>query len=257
MPTSTIDVVTPHGVCPTQIFTPDGAGSWPAVIVCADAFGVRPSLIELAARIARGGYLVALPELFFRVGSAAKLLPSGARTDGKSLFGLFADPGLRAKFMKEYYAPTVAYDHLRDTIGPLLDALKTRADVRTRVGTTGYCMGGNVALRIATLFGDRIAATASFHGGSLATKEPDSPHLRLGSVRSRVYIAGASDDASFTDESKATLTKALVDARVDHKVETYPARHGFAIADNPAYDQVVCERHFAALDAFFAASLRR
>ena len=45
------------------------------------------------------------------------------------------------------------------------------------VGTLGYCMGGGYALLAAGTFPDRVAAAASFHGGSLATDRPDSPHL--------------------------------------------------------------------------------
>jgi carboxymethylenebutenolidase len=117
-------------------------------------------------------------------------------------------------------------------------------------------MGGNISLRLATLFGDRIAAAASFHGGFLVTSQPDSPHLRLGSVKAHVYVAGAIEDESFTDDAKATLIAALEAAHVTHTVETYPARHGFAVRDNPSFDVAAAERHYAALESLFATTLR-
>jgi carboxymethylenebutenolidase len=60
------------------------------------------------------------------------------------------------------------------------------------IGTTGYCMGGLMSLAAAGHFGDRIVA-ASYHGGRLATDAQDSPHRLAHKIRSRVYIAGASD----------------------------------------------------------------
>jgi carboxymethylenebutenolidase len=128
--------------------------------------------------------------------------------------------------------------------------------VTGKVGTTGYCMGGNISLRIATIFGDRIAATASFHGGGLVTPAPDSPHLRAAAVKSRVYVAGAIEDESFTDEARRTLEAAFTGAGVEHTIEVYPGRHGFAVTDNPTHDAACEARHFAALGALYAATLR-
>jgi carboxymethylenebutenolidase len=250
MPTTTLEISTAHGPFKTQIFTPDGAGPWPVVLVFIDAFGVRPSMAELSARIAKGGYLVALPDLFYRVGSPYDVLAPGLPHEPKSFDTVWGDSERRNVFMSKYLGPAMAYDHLRDTVGPLLDTLAKRPDVRGGgVGTTGYCMGGNISLRVATLFGDRIAAAASFHGGNLVTPAPDSLHTRVDRIKARVYIAGAIEDGSFTDEAKATLTHALEAAHVKHTVETYPARHGFAVSDNPAFDASAAERHYAALTA--------
>ena len=255
MPASTIDIATPAGNCQTQIFSPDGTGPWPAVILCFDAGGQRPAMSEIALRIAKLGYLVALPDLYHRVGSIFDMLPPGAPRDNTGMLSVFADPERRATWTTRYLAPTVDYDHLRTDVGALLDHLAQRRDVRGGVGTTGYCMGGNISLRLATIFGDRIAATASFHGGWLAGPAPDSPHLRAQAIRSRVYVAGAIDDASFTDGMNQQLSAALRAAHVEHTVETYPARHGFAVTDNPTFDAAAAERHYAALEALFAATL--
>ncbi len=256
MPTSTIDLVTPHGTCPTQLFTPEGAGPWPAVIVCIDAFGVRSAFAELSARIARSGYVVALPDLYYRVGSPFSLKPDAPKDDARALFAIFGDDKLRTEFMTRFMGPTVAYDHLKDTVGPLLDALKKHPSVKGGIGTTGYCMGGNISLRLATIFGDRIAASASFHGGFLATPQPDSVDKRLGSVKAQIYVAGAIEDESFNDDAKAQLVAALEAAHVKNTVETYPAHHGFAVRDNPAFDVAAAERHYAALESLFASTLR-
>jgi carboxymethylenebutenolidase len=48
---------------------------------------------------------------------------------------------------------------------------------------------------------------------------------------------------------------ALTDAGLVHLVETYPARHGFAVPDLPVFDQTAAERHWAALFRLFDETL--
>jgi carboxymethylenebutenolidase len=53
------------------------------------------------------------------------------------------------------------------------------------------------------------------------------------------------------------LESALTDAGVDHTVEFYPARHGFAVPDNPTYDTQADARHWEALHELYRAHLQR
>lgn len=63
-------------------------------------------------------------------------------------------------------------------------------------------MGGFVSLTAAGTFPESILASASYHGGRLATGAPDSLHLLAAKIRSRVYIAGAIEDPTFPDDMK-------------------------------------------------------
>jgi carboxymethylenebutenolidase len=96
---------------------------------------------------------------------------------------------------------------------------------------------------------------AGFHGGQIASTAPDSPHVLAGSMRATLYIAGAEDDASFDDEQFERMSRALVDANVDHTLVTYPAAHGFAVPDNPTYDEAASARHWEALEELYASTL--
>ena len=71
-----------------------------------------------------------------------------------------------------------------------------------------------------------------------------------------MYVAGAIEDQSFPDDMKARLEKALSDAGVDHRIETYPAKHGWVLRDTPVYDAAAAERHWQSMLALFDASLR-
>ncbi len=124
------------------------------------------------------------------------------------------------------------------------------------LGTTGYCLGGRISLTVAGHLGERIGAAASFHGGRLAVEDdPESPHRLASAVRAVVYVAGASNDASFDDEQAARLHAAYEAFDVVHTIEQYPAAHGFAVADNPTHDQDAAERHWTAMTQLYASTL--
>jgi carboxymethylenebutenolidase len=245
MPRIDVTIRTRDGVCPASVFTPaDKAGPWPAVIFFMDGLGIRPAMWEMGQRLADGGYLVLQPDLYYRLGSHPPMVASQ----------VLADPKSREELMK--YVKSLNRDRKVSDAGAFIEFLSSRRDVKGgRFGATGYCMGGNASLTAAGAFPDRFAAVASFHGGHLATDQPDSPHLFVGKITGRVYVAGAIEDASFTEEQKNRLEQALTEGGVDHFLETYPARHGFAVRDLPVFDAVAAERHWTALLRLFRESL--
>ncbi len=245
-----LELATVAGPCRTSIFSPDtSSGPWPAVVFCIDGVGRRAALEQMAARISQAGYVVALPDLFYRAGSVFELMPPGTPHEAKSFFSQFGTPGFRDAWQKRFFGPATSPENIRVDIGAVLDALAKRSDVRSGpVGVTGYCMGGNISLRVAAIFGDRIAAAASFHGGFLASPAPDSPHLGAPKIKAQVYAACAVEDPSCTDEMRQRLIDALATAGVKFQVELYAgARHGFAVPDSPSFNAEAAERHHAAL----------
>ena len=91
--------------------------------------------------------------------------------------------------------------------------------------------------------------------GLAVADDPSSPHLAVGGIAATVYVAGAQDDASYTAEQAELLERALTDAAVRHTLEFYPARHGFAVPDNPTYDAEASARHWDALRQLYQSSL--
>jgi carboxymethylenebutenolidase len=251
MTTSIIQLATPDGPCTTEVVTPEGGGPWPAVIVFFDAAGLRPAQTRIAERIAKGGYLVLQPDLFHRSPPVSNLV--GGPVTLAAFAKVFQDPDLRAKFMGGYYLPALAYENLGKTIGAVLEHIAGRPDFRGRVGTTGYCMGGNASVRTATIFGDRIAATAAFHPGGLVTDQPESPRTRAKAIKSRVYLGPAIND--LPPEAEAKLRAALDEAHVRYEIEHYEAKHGYAVDDADAYDPKAAERHYAALAKLYGETL--
>jgi carboxymethylenebutenolidase len=153
-----ISIRTKDGACRTAVFKPDGVGQWPAVIFFMDGLGLRAVLHDMCGRIARDGYVVLLPDLFYRAGPYAPLDPKAVLAAGdfrKALGHLLGSTDNR---------------RAAEDTEALLAHLDARSDVLgSKVGTTGYCMGGAISLTVAGTYPERIAAAASFHGGNLAT----------------------------------------------------------------------------------------
>lgn len=239
-----LQIETADGPCTTQVYHPEGRGPWPAVIVYMDAGGLRPSMMEIAERIARAGYYVLLPDLFHRI-----------EFDTSESMRLFTDPEYRRDLFARIMPAASPANVVRDTEA-LLAYLDTRPEVRRGpIGVTGYCMGGRLALYVAGHFGERVAAAASYHASGLATDSPDSPHRLAPRMKARVYVGGAIRDAGFDDAQKARLEQALTEAGVDHEIETYDALHGFVPRDTPVHDEAATARHWETLLALLAATL--
>jgi carboxymethylenebutenolidase len=239
-----LQLETQDGVCPTHLFQPDGDGPWPGVLMYMDGIGMRPALWEIADRIARQGYFVMLPNLFYRVGYNAE-------------YGVhvFSDPEKRADLMTRIMPSASPANVMRDT-DVLLDYMHGLENVRSgKIGITGYCMGGRLAVYAAAHYGDRIAAAAAYHPGGLATDSPDSPHRLADQMKATIYVGAAMEDQSFDAAQKERFDKALTDAGVEHFIEQYHARHGFVPPDTPAYDPAAAKRHDQSLFALFKTTL--
>lgn len=136
---------------------------------------------------------------------------------------------------------------MRDTATFLAHFAAQPNVLQPRIGATGYCMGGRMAFSAAAHYPDRFAAAAAFHPGGMVSDAPDSPHRLAPKVKARLFIAAAEDDATFTDEQKGRFEEALRAAGVDHRFETWPARHGWVPPDMPTHDPAQAERHWQVL----------
>ena len=245
MPNEQITIRTRDGECPLHVATPAGDGPWPAVIFYMDAGGIRPVVIEMAQRLAGAGYVVLLPDLFYRYGPYGPLVP-------KEVF---------AGDVRATLGPmmaTTGNDKAAEDTEAFLVYLDTRADVAGRkVGAVGFCMGGGMALAAAGTYPDRFGAVASFHGGNLATDAPASPHLFAPNLKGEVYVAAAENDGSYPPEMAERFEKALAQAGVRYRAETYPAAHGWMKPDFPVYDHAAAERGWTEMLALFGRNRHR
>jgi len=204
-------------------------------------------MLAIAERLATYGYFTLMPDLFYRSGPYLPMNP----------YVMLGEAEKRKSLAEKFFALATQANIMSDTRA-FLDYLATEPGVSSGgIGTTGYCMGGLMSLTAAGTFPDRIVATASYHGGLLATETPESPHLVAPKIRSRVYVAAAVEDSLFPDDMKRRLEQALSRAGVDHRSETYQARHGWVLSDHPSYDAAGAERHWETLVGLFDGTLIR
>jgi carboxymethylenebutenolidase len=209
-----------------------------------DGLGIRPAILDLAQSIADAGYVVLVPDMFYRFGAYGPLI-------AREVFG----GGVRA-ILGPLVASISTAQAAADT-GIFLEYLASRSDVLAGpVGTVGFCMGGANAITAAGLFPQRVAAAASFHGGNLATDEPDSPHRLASDIRAQLYLGVADNDPYYPPAMAVRMERALNDADVSYRSELYPgSAHGWMMPDFPVYDATAAKRGMAALTDLFERCL--
>ncbi|WP_337268408.1 dienelactone hydrolase family protein [Oryzifoliimicrobium ureilyticus] len=239
-----IHISTRDGTAPAGLFTPDsGKPAKSAILFFMDAMGPRPSMDEMAQRLADSGYLVLLPDLFYRFGEYGPF--SGAS---------FADETSRNQLLKMIGETSV--EMTTSDTEAFMNVLQ-RNGMEGPYGVVGYCMSGRRALTVAARFPAKFAAAASFHGAALASDTPDSPHHLAAEIKARVYVGTASDDGSFPSEQSTRFADAFRRAGADFALESYVGmQHGWTVPDRDGvYDEAGAERHWRRLLQLFEETL--
>ncbi|WP_152361620.1 dienelactone hydrolase family protein [Microlunatus speluncae] len=244
----TINFEAPDGTAEAYL-VPGPDGPHAGVLLLIDAIGLRPQIELMADRIAAWGYTVFAPNVFYRAGTAAELAPQADLREPGAREAFFGTMGSRRTGME---TPNL----LRDLAG-CLDQLAAQPGVDgARIGATGYCMGGMLALRAAAAHPDRIRAAGAFHAGNLVTDEPDSVHRVITTATAEVLAGHADNDRSNPPEAIAALDEAMRSAGITFTTAVYPgAQHGYTMADTSSYDEAGAERHFRELQDLFARTL--
>ena len=240
-----VSIKTPDGMADAALFHPSGKGPWPAVLVWADIMGLRPVFREMGRRLAAEGYVVLVPNPFYRSLKAPVIDGAFNFNDPESRKRLFGYRGL----ITDAGADSDATAYLA-----FLDA-QPKTDKSKRAGVQGYCMGGPLSFRTAAAVPGRIGAVGSFHGGGLVTDQPSSPHLLIPKTQAAWLVAVAQNDDAKEPEAKEVLKKAFSAAGKQAVVEVYPADHGWCVPGSQAYDQASAEKAWSALMTLYKASL--
>jgi carboxymethylenebutenolidase len=247
-----VDIKTPDGTCDAAFIHP-ASGAHPAVIIWPDAFGLRPSMRDMAKRLAMAGYTVLVPNPFYRVAKspvwedASKVNFQEVRPKLGPLMG-----SIQADGAVEKDAP--AFISWLDT--------QKQVDRTKKIGTQGYCMGGGLVMRTAAAVPNRVGAGASFHGGGLVTTNANSLHLLAPKISARMYFGIATNDDMQQPDAKVKLKEAFDAAKNPADIEVYSmAQHGWCVPDMPAgangpiYKKDDAEKAWAKLTALYKSAL--
>src|SRR5579871_2189641 len=241
-----VNVPMASGVADSALFYPEGKGPWPAVLIWTDIFGLRPVFREMGRRLAAEGYVVLIPNPFYRNAKAPAV-------DGSLDL---SKPDDRAKIMP-LTAPLTADALTADgkTYTAFLDQ-QPQTDKSRKMGVQGYCMGGPPTFRTAAARADRIGAAATFHGGGLVTDKPDSPHLMIPQMKAEVLCCVADNDDKRDPTAKDTLKQAFAAAGLKATVEVFEGcNHGWTVRGSQVYNEAGAERAWGYLIALYKRNL--
>jgi carboxymethylenebutenolidase len=247
-----VEVKTQDGVCDAAFVHPT-SGSHPGVIIWADAFGLRPAMVDMGKRIAAEGYSVLVPNPYYRMTKAPGFDMAGFNFQNQ------ADMGKLRPLMGSINAPGAAE---KDAVAfvAFLDAQR-QVNTSKKIGTQGYCMGGPLVMRTLAAVPNRMGAGGSFHGGGLVTDQPSSPHLLAPKMKARLYIGIAANDDQRQPDAKDKLKEAFAAAKVPAEIEVYKSQHGWCVPDmpaeanNPIYNKPEAEKAWAKLVALYKMAL--
>jgi len=125
-----------------------GVGSGPGVIVIQEWWGLVPHITDVVERFAAAGFTALAPDLYHGESTTE---PDGA---GKLMMALNLEQAAK------------------DLSGAV--AMLQQATGREKVGVVGYCMGGGLALVLASQRPDAVAAAAPYYGViPWASAQPD------------------------------------------------------------------------------------
>jgi len=242
---SEVDIKTPDGTADAYFAHPS-TGTYPGVLMWPDLYGLRPAFRQMGKRLAESGYSVLVVNPFYR----AKRAPTAPEHAD------FEDPATRAALMAlagSLTAQTAVAD--AQAFVAWLDG-QASVDRKRKMGTSGYCMGGPFTLRTAAAFPDRIGAGASFHGGSLVTDKPDSPHLLVAKMKAQYLFAIAESDDRRQPETKDVLRAAFATAKLPAEIEVYAGTiHGWCPTDSRVYNHDQAEKAWSRMLALFKTAL--
>lgn len=201
----------------------------PTVIVIQEWWGLTDHIKDIARRYAAEGYVAIAPDLYSRLGYA---LTTDAGEAGKLMNTLKQEDGLND------LNATVAYL----TSAPEVDG--------TRIGVTGFCMGGSYALMLPCV-NPAIKAAVPFYG---QVPNPDAPLQKLSAPV--LYLYGE-DDGWITKADVQRLAAALKKYNKPGEIKTYPgAPHAFFRDTDPSvYRPEAAKDAWGRTKAFFKQHL--
>jgi carboxymethylenebutenolidase len=234
-PTRTEKVTVDGGSFDLHVWLPPQT-SGPGILLIQEIFGVGDYIKAVAARLARDGYVVAAPDLFWRISPGW-----AAPHDEAGMAGSFDMVG---KFDFE--------QGVGDAVAAL-GALKGLDEVRGGTGVLGFCLGGTIAHYVGVAADPD--AVVSYYGSGVADGVG-----QLSAISCPVlYHFGGKDDFIPPEQIQTVVDAVEASGRDDVRVDVHAeAGHAFDNHEAPMFHDVnAAAEAWAATGTFLAEHLDR
>ncbi len=206
MPEEMIAIQVADGDLPAHVWRPE-SGSGPGILLLQEIFGISDYIVRRAEDLAKLGYVVLAPEIYWRIG--ASRVDNGPDALGEA-FEL---------------AQRVDWDSAVSDGAAALAALRELTGVTGGVAVVGFCFGGGLGFNVAAV--SDPDALVSYYGSSLPGLLELAPQVTSPSL----HHFGLAD--SYIDNESVDRIRSVLTQRPDVTFETYPgADHAF---DNPDF----------------------
>jgi carboxymethylenebutenolidase len=201
-----------------------------AIVVLQEIFGVNSHIQAVADAYAAQGYLAVAPTTFHRVQTDVNL---GYTTDD-------VNTGKALKAAAEAIQPQVMLD-----VQAAVDFAVKQLPAGKKVGVVGYCWGGLLTWRAASLI-QGISAAVPYYGAGMTvgTELARQPHCP-------VTVHFGDQDTSIPMDTVRTF----VAAQPEVEVQIYMANHGFNCDHRGAFNAPAAELAFKRTLDFFTINL--
>ncbi len=188
-------------------------GSGPGLIILQEIFGVTAALRRLADRYAEEGYVVLVPDLFWRLEPGVELEhDEKGMQQAFSLYGRFDEAR--------------AVEDIADTIA----ALRAMPEQAGGVGCVGFCLGGKLAYLAAAR--TDVDCAIGYYGVGIE-KALDE----VGRIKVPLMLHIAADD-DFCPPEAQTAIAAAFEGHEDSAIHVYPGcGHAFAAQSRPTFNK--------------------
>jgi carboxymethylenebutenolidase len=212
------------------------SGSGPGILLYQEIFGINDNMRELADRLAGAGYVVLVPDMFWRIE------PRFERKDESGIGDAFA--------MVQQFDAVKAVDDIRSVHAHLLDMSACSG----KIGAMGFCLGGGLAFVTATqsrVNGSGPDATVAYYGSAIN----DMLDTVDGLVCPALFHYGANDP--FIPVENIDAVEQAVSDRPGVEFHRYDAGHAFSNWDAPSmYDEASADLAWSRTLDFFGRHLQ-
>lgn len=225
------------GTLPAFEARPAAEARYPVVLVIHEIFGVHEHIRDICRRLAKLGYWAIAPDLFARLGDAAKVADAG-------------------EIMSQLVGRTPDSQILSDLDATLAWAEQSANCDDTKLAITGFCWGGRITW-LYCAHNPSLTAGVAWYGrleNTASVLQPRHPLDLAPELRVPVLGLYGGADASIPRDSIERMRAALKRGGSGSEIVVYPeAPHAFFADYRPNYRQDAAQDGWARLCRWFAA----